>query len=238
MHMKSAARTPKKCFCVCLIFHKDSVAVLVDVGANGRYVTSYHFARFSFSCTTLRTIAVCVCVCDDDAFLYVSLRCVVRDVIGFTIKLRLDVCDMLSGTFSDTTRPTWHSIENKKWFLHHKLNRLLMTNRVQVKTKPKADNVHDHRKAREPNATSCSCSTFFTDRFAEENTSHGRIGYAGRILSESIGSRDEVKERKVIIMFHTCRKHRHSQTCFCSCTDCATWRLIRNSAKSMASRQL
>jgi hypothetical protein len=46
-------------------------------------------------------------------------------------------------------------------------------------------------------ATSCSRCRFFSNRFAEENTSHGRIGYAGRILSESIGSRDDVNEEKL-----------------------------------------
>jgi hypothetical protein len=60
---------------------------------------------------------------------------------------------------------------------------------VQVKTKPKAGDVHDHQK--HVNQRNKSFLFYiFTDRFAEENTSHGRIGYAGRILSESIGSRD------------------------------------------------
>jgi hypothetical protein len=48
---------------------------------------------------------------------------------------------------------------------------------------------------------------FFINRFTDENTSHGRIRYAGRILSYSIGSQDGQGGRKVIIMFHTCPKH-------------------------------
>ena len=63
-------------------------------------------------------------------------------------------------------------------------------NRVQVK-----DNDQNHQKARE-RRNKLLRSRFFTNRFAEENTSHGRIGYAGRILSASIGSRDDVNGGK------------------------------------------
>lgn len=36
-----------------------------------------------------------------------------------------------------------------------------------------------------------SSFVLFINRFADGKTSHGRIGYAGRILSKSIGSQDE-----------------------------------------------
>jgi hypothetical protein len=108
-----------------------------------------------------------------------------------------------------------------------------MTNRVQVKDKATAD--HDHRKHVNI-ATSCSRCAFFSNRFAEENTSHGRIGYAGRILSESIGSRDDVEEEKLSsCSIRAQNTDIHRLLVFVLAV--IAGRLIRNSSESMASRQ-
>jgi hypothetical protein len=126
-----------------------------------------------------------------------------RDVIGLPIKLRLVVCDMLFGEAHPATQHVRHDIRMSDGtetviFCIIKSSVLMMNRLIDCRSETTRSRrgVHDHREHVNFSNKSLVLN-FFINRFTDGNTSHGRIGYAGRILSKNIGSQDDVEEEKL-----------------------------------------